>query len=200
MRYGRDDQSPFDTDNRAWRRLLALANEHFETLTWQRDDGRPVIITLADLTSGDMISLAVMDSTEMREPHVLLALHTDGRLTTHGPASGATTTDTYAAHLAKTDPTIVATIGVPLHDPAQPTLPDAAWRPLPGDLAENRPPVTADTRTLAVVLLDHTGDRLAIVGPFTGAATAAAWRPADPSDQPVDRLAVPLHPLTPDRP
>ena len=199
MRYGSDDESPFDTDNRAWRRLLALADEHFDRFTWQRDDGRPVIITLADLASGDMISLAVMESSEMREPHVLLALHTDGRLTAHGPTRGGTVAATYAPQLAMTDATTAGTIPILLHDPAQPTLPDTAWRDLPDDLAEKLCPVPADTRTLAVVLLDNTRDRFAVVGPFTTAA-AAAWRPPDTSDHAVDRLVVPLHPIAPDHP
>src|SRR3954454_11484624 len=85
MRYGSDDESSFDTDNRAWQRLLALADEHFDLFTRHRDDRRPVIISLAYLPSGALINLAVLDSVEAREPHVLLAVHTDGRLTAHGP-------------------------------------------------------------------------------------------------------------------
>jgi hypothetical protein len=67
MRYTADTGYPFDTDNRAWQRLLAVSGEHFDTVTWSRQDGRPVMLTLYDLATGDGFTVAVLDSLEVRD-------------------------------------------------------------------------------------------------------------------------------------
>lgn len=199
MRYGNDDEYPFDTDNRAWQQLLAVASEHFEVLTWKREgDGRPMIITLAHAASGDMVSLAVMDSLEVTEPHVLLAVHTDGRLTAHGPGKGPATAQEYAPVLALTDATTAATVAVPLHDPTEPSVPDAAWRHVPDDITAGLRTAPADTRTGVVVLLDRAGQRLAVAGPFADEVSATVWAPAE-ADEAIEQLLVPLAPILPDR-
>ncbi|MCZ7421170.1 hypothetical protein O7605_16830 [Verrucosispora sp. WMMA2121] len=101
MRYGTDDEHPFDTDNRAWRRLRDVTSEHFDAITCNRDpDGRPVLLTLRDMRTGDTVTLAVLDSLEIRDPHTLLAVHTSGDLGAHGPTSGAEAAHSHAATLA----------------------------------------------------------------------------------------------------
>jgi hypothetical protein len=199
MRYGNDDEYPFDTDNRAWQQLLAVASEHFEVLTWTREgDGRPMIITLAHAASGDLVSLAVMDSREVTEPHVLLAVHTDGRLTAHGPGKGPATAQEYGPVLALTDATTAATVAVPLHDPTEPSVPDAAWRHVPDNITAGLRTAPADTRTGVVVLLDRAGQRLAVAGPFADEVSATVWTPAE-ADEAIEQLLVPLVPILPDR-
>ncbi|PZG15610.1 hypothetical protein C1I95_19255 [Micromonospora craterilacus] len=197
MRYGTDSDHPFDTDNRAWRRLGDVASEHFDVSTWTRDrDGRPVLLTLSDLRNGDMITLAVLDSLEIRDPHALLAVHTGGELGAHGPTSGATAARSHAATLALDGTTLAMTRAVPLHDPAATALPAACWVDLPPDRAAILRPALDDARTTVLVLLDRTVGRLAAVGPFPTHAAADAWQPDDGPGRATDRLIVPLHPVT----
>ena len=59
MRYGTDTDGPFDTDNHAWRRFTAVADDHFEVVTWTRPDDRPVMVSLVDMHTGDTCTLAV---------------------------------------------------------------------------------------------------------------------------------------------
>ena len=61
----------FNPDNRAWRRFTTTTVEHLDVVEWTREDGRPVMVSLVDLDSGDTVTLAVLDSVENRDPHVL---------------------------------------------------------------------------------------------------------------------------------
>src|SRR5205814_5552651 len=61
----------FDPTNRAWQRLHLAVEEHLDVITWRRDDGRPVLLSLVDLRSGDVVTLAVIDSLQLRDPHAL---------------------------------------------------------------------------------------------------------------------------------
>jgi hypothetical protein len=74
MRYTTDTDHPFDTDNRAWQRFTDLLGEHFNVMTWTKQDGRPVLTTLSDLATGDTFTVAILDSLEMRQPHALALL------------------------------------------------------------------------------------------------------------------------------
>jgi hypothetical protein len=41
MRYADTDTAhPFDTDNRAWRRFADVTSDHFDLVTWTREDAR----------------------------------------------------------------------------------------------------------------------------------------------------------------
>ncbi|MFD6754897.1 hypothetical protein [Micromonospora gifhornensis] len=198
MRYDSDNEYPFDTDNRAWRRLGDVTSEHFDAITWTRDpDARPILLTLRDMPTGDTITLAVLDSLEIRDPHALLAVHTSGELDAHGPTSGATAAHSHAATLALDNATLAATRPAPLHNPAAPTLPATCWVDLPADLAATLRPALHHARAAALVLLDRTGGRLATVGPFPTHAAADAWQPDDGPGRTADRLIVPLHPIAP---
>ena len=197
MRYGTDTDpgSPFDTDNHAWQRFTAVAGDHFDVVTWTRPDDRPVLVSLVDLPTGDTFTVAVLDSLEVRDPHALLVLSTSGHPTVHGPADGIAAAD-HAPHLTLTDTTAQATRPVPLHHPATPALPETAWVDLP------TAPVTAapsdddgSTHTVALLLIDHQGDRLAVVGPFPDRATADRWQPTNGGN--VERHVTLLHPIPP---
>ncbi|WP_433458424.1 hypothetical protein [Micromonospora sp. CA-248212] len=174
-----------------------VASEHFDVIIWSRDpDGRPVMLTLADLHTGDTITLAILDSLEIRDPHTLLAVHTGGELTAHGPTNGATAADSPAATLALDSTTLTATRPVPLHAPAITALPATCWVDLPTDLAAALRPALDDARTAVLVLLNRAGGRLAAVGPFPGHAAADTWQPDDGPGRAAGRLIVPLHPVT----
>ncbi|MEV6514969.1 hypothetical protein AB0M37_04180 [Micromonospora chalcea] len=197
MRYGTDDDHPFDTDNRAWRRLSDVTSEHFDVITWNRDpDGRPVLLTLRDMRTGDTVTLAVLDSLEIRDPHALLAVHTSGELGAHGPTSGAEAAHSHAATLALDSTTLAVTRPVPLHDPAVTDLPATSWVDLPPGLAPVLRPALDDARTAVLVLLDRTEGWLAAIGPFPDHAAADTWQPADGPGPTADRFTVPLHPIT----
>lgn len=193
-----DDQSPFDTDNRAYQRLLAIAGDYFEVITWVRDrDDRPVLTTLIDLASGDMFTVAIIDSLEVRDPYALLAFTATGLLSTHGPFAGATAASSHTATLALGDSALFATRPAPLHHPDEATLPDTAWLDVPDQLAAAARPALADTPTAALVLLDRPSRRLAAIGPFTRPADALSWTPTPAPGPDTDRLVVPLHPVPP---
>ncbi|RNH99662.1 hypothetical protein EEZ25_21965 [Micromonospora aurantiaca] len=197
MRFGTDNEHPFDTDNRAWRRLADVTSEHFDVITWTRDpDGRPVLLTLGDLRTGDMITLAVLDSLEIRDPYALLAVHTGGELAAHGPTSGAETARSLAPILALDSTTLAVTKPVPLHDPATTALPATCWVDLPTTLAAALRPALDDARTAVLVLLDRTQGWLAAVGPFPTHTAADTWQPDGGPGRAADRLIVPLHPVT----
>src|SRR4051794_32374824 len=70
----------FNPDNRAWRRFTTVAGEHFDVGDWTREDGRPVRVSLTDLDSGDVLTLAILDSLENRDPYALLVLTADGAM------------------------------------------------------------------------------------------------------------------------
>jgi hypothetical protein len=194
MRYGTDNEHPFDTDNRAWRRIGDAISDHLDAVTWTRNrHGRPVLLTLCDTQTGDMVTLAVIDSLEVREPHILLAASTDHRLTAHGPTGSA---DTAASHATALAPH-TATMPTPLHDPSTKAVPATCWVDLSSELAAaRRPALDDDARIAVLVLLDRTGGRIAAVGPFPTRAAADAWQPDDGPGRTADRLVVPLHPVT----
>ncbi len=188
----------FNPDNRAWRRFTTVTGEHFETVDWTRDDGRLVMVTLIDLASGDMVSLAVIDSLEIRDPYALLAATADGALAAYGPFDGDRAASGHAPVLAMTNPAVFATRPVALHPAEQPAVPDEAWLPLPADLAATAHPAPTDTTAAVVVLLDRARTVAATIGPFSNRATADAWRPTPDVDPAVDRLIVGLHPAPPE--
>lgn len=201
MRYGTDSdtEAPFDTDNHAWRRFTTVADDHFEVVTWTRPDDRPVMVCLVDLHTGDTCTLAILDSVEVRDPHALLILTATGEVTVHGPATGAIAAEGHAAHLALTDTTVAASRPVPLHDPATTALPDTVWADLP-PMPVAPAAVDGDVRAVAVLLIDRDRDRdrLAVVGPFSGRATAQRWRPTNGGT--AERHITALHPIPPTTP
>lgn len=199
MRYGTgastDSGSPFDTDNHAWQRFTTVAADHFDVVTWTRPDDRPVMVSLVDLHTGDTFTVAVLDSLEVRDPHVLLALSTTGELTVHGPADGIAAVTDHAPHLALTAADVQATRAVALHPPANTDVPATAWIDLPPNPVTTPPYDGSGARTVALLLINPDRARLAVVGPFPNRETADRWQPTDGGT--VERHVVPLQPIPP---
>jgi hypothetical protein len=194
----RNPTGHFDAGNRAWQRYIQVLEEHFDVLTWAKEDGRPVLRTLRDLATGDMFTVAIIDSLEAKDPHVLLTLSGSTDLAAHGPFTGGTAASNYGPRLALTDLTVTHTRTALLHHPNQPTLPDDAWLGgLPADLADNIRPALATTNSTALVLLDRDRAVLTVVGPFRSFDAADGWRPSPDIDAGIDRLVVPLHSAPP---
>jgi hypothetical protein len=196
MRFHADTGYPFDTDNRAFQRLLTVSGEQVRAVSWTRDDGRPVMLTLYDLATGDAVTIALLDSIEARHAHGLLAAHRDGTLRVHGPFDGETAAERYAPALAMTDPSVAATLPLPMHHPGSGDLPpDDAWRPLHHQVTVSTTPAAAPAQPApaALVLLDQPRQRLAVVGPFPDHTAALRWEPTTFPDADVHCLIVALH-------
>lgn len=180
-------------DNRAYQRFVALLDEHFDVANWHRTndaDGVPVLTTIKDLHSGDLFTLALIDSVEETATAVLLAIAQDGHLTAHGPFHGQQAAQHHAPQLALADPDLAYTRGCALHDPAKADLP-ATWTPVPNTILATLRPTPVTTTPAVLILLDHTAERLAVHGPFPTHATADQWH--DTATPGTDRLVVPLH-------
>jgi hypothetical protein len=184
---------PFDTDNRAYQRWRELIDQHFTILAWETaDTGRPALVTMTDPDSGDAFTVAIVEWLEERDPYALLSITVTARLLAYGPFAGEQAATCAAPTLAHSNPDIHATCPVPLHDPAQPTLPDSAWRGIPPHLTDLQPAPT-DAPSAGLVLLDRAAARVAVIGPFTVATAAALWQPTiAPSG--VERLVIALQP------
>jgi hypothetical protein len=194
-----DPNDHFDPANRAWQRFNTSATEQLDIVTWKRDDGRPVLLSLIDLHSGDTVTLAVIDSHEVHDPHALLTLTADPVLTVHGPFDGDNAAHSHAPRMVAADPTVVGTCPVPLHHPIQGALPDTAWVTMPPDLAATVvvDPAPDGAAPVAVLLLDRHTARHALVGPFPHHQAAQAWQPTRPAGPGVDRHVLALHPVPP---
>jgi hypothetical protein len=196
MRFHADTGYPFDTNNRAYQRLLTVSAQHLETLSWTRDDGRPVMLTLYDLATGDAITIALLDSIEAHRAHALLVLRRDGTPCVHGPFDGESAAAAHAPTVALTDPSVAATLPLPLHHPGDGELPpDDAWRPLHQQAVVRTTTAAAPARPAhtALVLLDRQRQRLAVVGPFPDHTAALRWEPATFPHADVDCVIVPMH-------
>lgn len=176
----------FDETNRAWLRLSNLLDEHFDVTQWRHaTTGHLVMVTLADLKSGDMVTLAVMDSLEQRNPHLLLAIGQDGQASLHGPFAGGHDAAQYGPVLALRDDNVAMTHPIALTNPDQPP-PDSSWIALPDGLAgldTLAVPAAADGEPVAVLLYDPTTGRVAATGPFPDDKHACAWAAACASAQ-----------------
>ncbi len=195
MRFTGEHAYPFDDTNRAYRRFLDIAREHFNVLGWTTDDGRPALTTLLDLDSGDAFTVAIVDShEEPLDPHTLLVVDRDATLTAHGTFDGAAAADAYAPRLVLHHGAIAATKPTALR-PCDETRPPAdAWQPLPPDIAARLHSAPLGDGPTVLILLDRTTTCLAAVGPFPSPDAAAAWQSDAPSGAAVDRMLVPLHP------
>ena len=171
-----------------WRRSdLGGADERYHARAWPVGSGH----------SGDIVTLAVLDSLEIRDPYALLALTTDLTVTAHGPFDDRTVADSYAPRLATADPRVTGTCPVPLHHPDQPTMPDTAWVPMLPAIATRVTPAPAGAAPVALLLLDRNTGRHALVGPFPHHRAAQAWQPTPPAGPDIDRDVLSLHPAPP---
>lgn len=197
MNIDQESEHDFNPDNRAWRRLLDLLAEHFDVLTWQRaEDSRPVVITLTDIDSGDQLSLGVLDSLEVNDPYVLLAISTGDQLSAHGPFDGEPAAASHAAWLAASDTNLLATRPAPLLPADQARHLDQMWLQIPARFASTVQPADPEIPPVVLVVLDRGQHRLAVIGPFAEQEDAHAWRPRpDGEDLTAERLIVSLRPL-----
>jgi len=193
---GEQSNSAFDPGNRAYLRWQQLLAEHFHVVVWSTEGtGRPGFVTLEDRDGGDAFTVAILDSVQVRDPHVLLTITVAAHLLAYGPFDGAQAAVSAAQRLARARTDIRATCPVPLHDFRQRSLPDSVWRAIPSALADVQP-APDDAPGAALILLDRVAWRVAAVGPFPGPAAAERWQPAgEPAT--VERLVVALQPALP---
>jgi hypothetical protein len=195
MRFTGEHAYPFDDTNRAYRRFLDIAREHFNVLGWTTDDGRPALTTLLDLQTGDAFTVAIVDShEEPLDPHTLLVVDRDTTLSAHGTFDGPAAADAYAPRLVLHHGAITATKPTSLRPCDETSLPADAWQPVPSHLAAHLHGEAPGDGPTVLILLDRTTTCLAAVGPFPGPDAAAAWQPDGPLHAGVDRLVVALHP------
>ena len=191
---------PFDPGNRAYRRWRRVVDEHFTVIAWETAAaGRPALVTMMDPGSGDAFTIALVESLEERDPCALLAVTATAQLLAYGPFAGEQATASAAPQLAQASPDIHATCPVPLHDPAEPTLPDSVWRGVPSDLGDLKP-APADCPSAALILLDRAAGCVATVGPFAVDTAATLWQPTPTVAPDVERLVIALRPAPADNP
>jgi hypothetical protein len=188
------DQQP-QAGNAAWQRFWKLVEEHFETVCWNDDDGRPTLLTLIDLPSGEALTLAPLDAMDTDPAAVLLVSAADTRLSARGPLAGSAAANDLTLRLAEADddPPTGATCPVLLHPPDQPRIPPQAWIEMPEPIATTvwAPPVAGAGPAL-LVLLDRAAARMIVIGPLATVSEAKRWQPQPLPDPRVDRLVVAL--------
>jgi hypothetical protein len=195
MRFTGEHAYPFDDTNRAYRRFLDIASEHFNVLGWTTDDGRSALTTLLDLQTGDAFTVAIVDShEEPLDPHTLLVVDRDGALSAHGRFDGPTATDAYAPRLVLHHGAVTATKPTALRPCDETHLPADAWQAVPSHLTARLHTVPPGDGPTVLVLLDRATTCLAAVGPFPSPGAATAWQLDGPPDRAVTRMLVPLHP------
>ncbi|MEV0269840.1 hypothetical protein AB0H43_13765 [Hamadaea sp. NPDC050747] len=185
--------SPFNPDNRAYRRFLTVIGEHFDVAQWLRDsDQQPVMVTMTDLDSGDMFTVGLMDSVQATAPHILAAIDISGGITAYGPFTGDTAANSHAGTVALSRGDVAATRALPLHRPDH-VPPTEAWASTPADLAEIIHAADADGPAAIVVLLHRQQPSICAVGPFPDHYTAATWPLPDDLAPMVRRLTTALY-------
>ncbi|MCP2323624.1 hypothetical protein HDA40_002131 [Hamadaea flava] len=188
-----DVSSPFNPDNRAYRRFLTVIGEHFDVGQWFRDsDQQPVMVTMTDLHSGDMFTIGLMDSDEDTAPHILAAIDLSGGITAYGPFTGNTAANSYAATAALSRPDVAATRALPLYLPDK-IPPLDLWTNTPDDIAETIHPADADGPTAILVLVYRQQPLICAIGPFPDHSTAASWPLLADLAPTVQRLTAALH-------
>lgn len=180
--------------SQAWQRFLSLVQEHFETVCWNDADGRPALISLIDLPSGEALTLAPMDAVDTDLAAVLFVSAADTSLSARGPLAGSAAANDLTYRLAETtDRPTGATCPVLLHPPDQPHIPPQAWIEVPGPLARDMwaaPPV--GDKLVLLVLLDRAAAVMKVIGPIATVSEAEHWAPQPPPDGHLDRLVVAL--------
>jgi hypothetical protein len=198
MRFTGTHSYPFDDTNRAYRRFLDIASEHFNVLGWTTDDGRPALTTLLDLQTGDAFTVAIVDShEEPLDPYTLLVVDRDGALSAHGCFDGPAAADAYAPRLVLHHGAITATKPTALRPCGETHLQADAWQAVPSDMAARLhadPPADGPTVLILLIELDRTTTCLTAVGPFCAPDAAVAWQPDNPPGAAVTRMLVALHP------
>ena len=195
MRYTGDTTYPFDDTNRAHRRFLDIARTYFDVIGWRTTDGRPALTTLRDRASGDLFTVAIVDSHETRfDLHTVLAVHRDATLSAYGFFGSLDTAEASTGALVVRHTTVAATKPTRLRHPDETRIPADAWQPAPAQLTagpHNQPQSEGET---VLILLESRAGTFAAVGPFPDPDTAAAWRSSDSTIADMDRILVALRP------
>jgi hypothetical protein len=188
------DQPP-RAGNAAWQRFWKLVEEHFETVCWNDDDGRPTLLTLIDLPSGEALTLSPLDAMDTDPAAVLLVSAADCRLSARGPLAGSAAANDLTLRLAQADddPPTGATCPVLLHPPDQPRLPPQAWIEMPEPIAAHVwAPPAGGAGPVLLVLLDRAAAQMKVIGTLATVSEAESWQPQPPLDPRVERLVVAL--------
>lgn len=188
------DQPQPQAGSQAWQRFLKLVQEHFETVCWHDADGRPTLLSLIDLPSGEALTVAPLKAVDTDPAAVLVVSAADTSLSARGPLAGSAVANdlTYRLAEATARPT-GATCPVLLHPPDQPHIPPQSWIEVPEPLARDMwaaPPVGEEP--VLLVLLDRAAAMMKVIGPLATVSEAERWAPQPPPDGPVDRLVVAL--------
>ena len=185
---------PQQAGSAAWQRFWKLVEEHFETVCWNDDDGRPTLLTLIDLPSGEALTLAPLDAMDTDPAAVLAVSAADTSLSARGPLAGSAAANDLTLRLAEaTDRPTGATCPVLLHPPDQPRIPPQAWIEMPEPIAKNVWATPAGgAGPVLLVLVDRAAARMMVIGPLATVSAAERWQPQPPPDYRVDRLVVAL--------
>jgi hypothetical protein len=181
----------FDEGNRAWQRLTAALGEHTDLRIWRHaDTDRPVLVSVGDPGSGDTVTLSVVDSQAIHDPHVVISVSRRGWVAVYGWFDGLEAAAAGGAQLALADTGVEATKPARLHAPDGQTA-ALVWEPVPDELIAVLQPEPLGDTTVAVVLLDRDAKRLTLVGPFPDQDAADDWDASAHTGY--ARLTVPLH-------
>lgn len=198
MFYTGETAYPFDDNNRAYHRFLDIARTHFDVIGWSTTDGRPALTTLRDRASGDLFTVAIVDSHEAPlDPHTVLAVHRDATLSAYGYFGSCGAAEASTRALIANHTTVAATKPTRLQPPDETRLPTDAWKPIPAELTtglHGQPPTEGET---LLILLDRRVNKVAAVGPFPTPDTATAWLSSDSTIGDADRILVSLRPGAP---
>jgi hypothetical protein len=189
------EQPRSQAGSQVWQRFLKLVQEHFETVCWNGADGRPTLVTLIDLPSGEALTLEPLDALDTDPAAVLVVSAADTSLSARGPLAGSAAANDLTYRLAEpADGHPGATCPVLLHPPNQPVFPQQAWMEVPEPLAKTMwaPPPVAGATPVVLVLVDRAASRMAVIGPLATVSEAERWAPQPPPDGLVDRLVVAL--------
>jgi hypothetical protein len=179
-------------NNRAYQHFHTLAAEAFELVTWALFDNQPGLVSLVHLDTGDAITLALLDSYEISDPHVLLAISTALAVSAHGPFDGD------APYLAVADQRIAATRPVRLHRREHHSIAGLHWATIPEPLlVAGLRPARINAPGHVLLLVDRAAARLAVLGPYRHPATAHSRALMLDLPAGIDPLVVPLLPTPP---
>jgi hypothetical protein len=184
-------------NNRAYQHFHTIAAQHFDLLAWRVADDLPTLLSLVHPTSGDTLTVALVDSHEIHEPYVLLAISTAVAITAHGPFNGHAAASSQAPYLAMFDDRVAAIRPIRLHRPDHTTPADLGWAAIPQPLLPGLRPALVDTRGCVLLLVDRAAGRLAAAGPFPHRAAARGWALSAGLPAGIDPILAPLIPAPP---
>jgi hypothetical protein len=174
MSHDHPGDHPFTVDNHAYQRLRTVLEEHFDVIVWGQRDDRPVMATLSDIGTGDAMTIAFIDTFEMRDPHCLVVADQHCAVVAHGPCPGLYAAASLAPQVALSDPATFYTQPLPLRPPDA-DRGELAWRQAGGFFIDKAHHAHGSGRGLAVLLIEAARRQIAAVGPFATWDAAETW-------------------------